>query len=67
MKETMTDSIHEAVAQNEYEKPHTFSLALLGALQAKPLYYGTADPAKVAKRRAKNKAAKQARKRTRRG
>jgi hypothetical protein len=40
-------------------------LGILAALQTKPVYYGTASRTRVAKRRAKNKVAKQSRKKNR--
>lgn len=48
--------------------PGAFQMMILRALSAKPMgevYGGTANPNKVAKRRAKNKVAKQSRKRNR--
>lgn len=42
--------------------PTSYAFAMLGALQSKPVYAGTVDPAVKAKRRAKAKRAKAARK-----
>lgn len=56
-----TDSpttVHEAVDALNLEKPDPYSLAIFGALQTKPFYYGTVEPAVKAKRRAKNKVAR---------
>ena len=38
-----------------------FQRQMLNAMQNRPMYHGTADAAKVAKRRAKNKVAKRSR------
>lgn len=61
----MTES--NEIQYRDLERPETYGLAILSALQGKPLYYGTADPARVAKSRAKNKAARRARRANRRG
>lgn len=43
------------------EEPTSYQLAILQALQTKPMYLGTVDSRTVTRRRAKNKAARMAR------
>lgn len=48
------------VLETSYNRP--YALWVLGGLQWKPIYQGTASAHRVAKRRAKNRVAKQTRK-----
>lgn len=47
-------------------EPNPFQLTVLRALQGKHIYAGTVAPDEIAKRRAKNKAARVSRRRNRR-
>ena len=46
--------------------PSRYSLGILGGLQGRAIYAGTVDPVTVAERRARNKRARAARRKTRR-
>lgn len=59
----MNNPFREAVAKAVPQIDHQSKvLLLLNSLKGQHLYRGTANPNKVAKRRAKNKVAKQSRK-----
>lgn len=62
----MQDERHIPPTQRSgYEAPNKYQSVILGALQGEQIYAGTADPIKVANRRAKNKARRATKRRQR--
>lgn len=53
--------VTETIRASSLSLPRSTSLTMLGALQGKHVYAGTADPARVAKDRARNKVARRQR------